>query len=288
MLSKDLLTPGDLILGKWQKNRYQVLKKIGSGANGEVYLVRKNQFKCALKISEGLTDLSNEVYVIRTLQKTQGYSLGLFVFDIDDYFIDDKLYSFYVMSYLEGETLKDYWRHLDLKRKKILVAQIIEQLSLIHQLGWVFGDLKPEHIIVKDHKIQFLDFGGVTKVGNSIKQFTPLYDRANWKKGIRRAEPSYDYFSLAIILLELIYSKKELEKYLLSNSWNTVEKVLLTKKNIGFLRECIVHLISPKVNKEMIIEDCQKKEQSFEDKWVEALFLFSAATFVLTIFYYLI
>ncbi|WP_347836547.1 hypothetical protein [Gracilibacillus sp. JCM 18860] len=46
-------------------------------------------------------------------------------------------------------------------------------------------------------RLRWVDVGGTTLIGRSIKEYTEFYDRAYWQMGTRRAEPSYDLFALA-------------------------------------------------------------------------------------------
>ena len=53
-------------------------------------------------------------------------------------------------------------------------------------------------------RLKIIDWGGVTPMGCSIKEFTPVYDRASWDKGIRTADTEYDLFSLSMLFAVLL------------------------------------------------------------------------------------
>ncbi|MCK9906216.1 serine/threonine-protein kinase, partial [Frankia sp. Cpl3] len=93
----------------------------------------------------------------------------------------------------------------------VMLVQLLARLQVLHSHGWVFGDLKPENIIVTrtEKQVRLIDFGGVTKLGNAVRQFTEEYDRATWQAGDRRAEISYDLFSLAMVMIRLVTGKEE-------------------------------------------------------------------------------
>ncbi len=76
----------------------------------------------------------------------------------------------------------------------------------IHGNGYILGDSKLNNIMVNSEGkvIKIIDLGGVVKIGSTIKEFTPSYDRASWKCGDRIAEESYDLFSATMILIQLI------------------------------------------------------------------------------------
>src|SRR5690606_3371376 len=89
----------------------------------------------------------------------------------------------------------------------VFMLQLLTELEKLHQEGYIFGDLKPDNLIVAgpSPKIRLLDVGGVTKIGRSVKEFTSFYDRAYWGAGSRKAEPSYDLFSLAMVFFHVAH-----------------------------------------------------------------------------------
>lgn len=82
---------------------------------------------------------------------------------------------------------------------------LLQQLRRLHEYGWVFGDLKPENVLVGSYgEVELIDYGGVSSIGRSVKQFTEWYDRGFWNAGGRTAEPSYDWFSFAVVCIHLL------------------------------------------------------------------------------------
>ncbi|WP_217349575.1 phosphoribosylaminoimidazolesuccinocarboxamide synthase [Herbaspirillum sp. VT-16-41] len=80
----------------------------------------------------------------------------------------------------------------------------------MHKAGWVFGDLKPDNLIVTGppSKIRSIDVGGTTIQGRAIKEFTEFYDRGYWGLGTRKADPAYDLFAAAMIIINTAYPKR--------------------------------------------------------------------------------
>lgn len=62
----------------------------------------------------------------------------------------------------------------------MLISQLLSSLSAIHREGWVFGDLKPENLIVTGPppQIRCIDVGGTTKEGRAIKEYTEFLTEA--------------------------------------------------------------------------------------------------------------
>lgn len=206
------LPSGTLIKGKWHQSVYRLVKKLGTGATGVVYLAESSRELVALKISFNNMSVTSEVNVLRHFSKVHGKVLGPSLLDVDDW--DSQLnsgpLSFYVMEYLKGEPFLDFIKKRGSEWTGILIVQLLNDLQHLHEAGWVFGDLKPENIIVTTApvKVRWLDVGGTTLVGRSIKEFTDFYDRGHWGLGTRKAEPSYDLFAAAMIMINAAYPKR--------------------------------------------------------------------------------
>src|SRR5699024_8064417 len=202
------IRPGTVIQGKWHKNSYLIKKKLGQGAIGTVYLCETNGKQAALKISEQGTSMTVEVNVLKALKKVQGNRLGPYLLDVDDWQITKhRKYSFYVMEYLQGESLPSFIKKNGMEWIGVFILQLLEDLENLHQSGWVFGDLKLDNLLVvaSPPSVRWVDVGGTTQMGRAIKEYTEFYDRGYWGIGSRRAEPSYDLFALVMVLLEVFY-----------------------------------------------------------------------------------
>lgn len=197
--------------GKWNKKSYQVLTRLGQGANGTVYLVAQAGQKRAVKLGVDPMDILMEVNMLKSVEKVRDVRVGPLLCDIDDVTIHGKNYTFYAMEYLEGEQLDQYVKRVGIEWVPVLFVQLLARLSVLHQNGWVFGDLKPENIIITkaEKQVRLIDFGGVTKLGNAVRQYTEEYDRAAWRAGDRRAEITYDLFSLAVMMVRLTCGSEE-------------------------------------------------------------------------------
>jgi serine/threonine protein kinase len=199
--------PGTVVEGKWHNQKYVLLKELGSGATGVVYLARQGNLKAALKLSSNGISITSEVNVLKSFARVQGTSLGPSLLDVDDWAIPGGMLSFYVMEYIDGLGLEEF---INLKGKdwtEVLVLQLLNDLELLHKKGWVFGDLKPENLIVTGPppRIRCIDVGGTTLIGRAIKEYTEFYDRGFWGMGSRKAEPSYDLFALAMVIISTAY-----------------------------------------------------------------------------------
>ncbi|WP_026569006.1 MULTISPECIES: serine/threonine-protein kinase [Sediminibacillus] len=220
------LPPGTIISGKWHRNQYKIVKKLGNGAVGTVYLCDHQGNRAALKISSSGSSITTEVNVLKTLKKVQGNgSLGPSLLDVDDWLHPSGArYSFYVMEYVNGQGLGTFIRLNGDDWLGTFMMQLLGDLEHLHRSGWVFGDLKTENLLVASSppRVRWIDVGGTTQIGRSIKEYTEFYDRGYWNMGSRKAEPSYDLFALAMVMLH-VYHPGRFDK------GNQPEKTLMNK-----------------------------------------------------------
>ncbi|MEK3806583.1 serine/threonine-protein kinase [Bacillus sp. FSL H8-0547] len=206
------LLPGTVVEGKWHHNKYRIVKPLGQGATGIVYLAEGRSGLAALKVSGNSMSITSEVNVLKHFSKVRGSSLGPALVDVDDWIHPrtGEQVPFYVMEYISGKQYLDFISNQGLEWIGVLTVQLLSNLEELHRAGWVFGDLKPENLMVAERpvKLRFIDVGGTTLNGRSIKEFTDFFDRGYWGLGTRRAEPSYDLFAAAMIVINSVHPKR--------------------------------------------------------------------------------
>jgi len=208
-----ILKRGTIIRGKWHSNTYSVVRLLGSGTVGTVYLCTSKGRQVAVKISDQSLSMTAEVQALKTLRigKVQDSGLGPYLLDVDDWQMNDgKIISFYAMEYVEGVSLRAFIQRHGTIWISSLLFQLLEQLERLHKIGYVFGDLKSDNIIITSNPptVRLIDVGGMTKIGRSVKEYTNFFDRAYWRLGKRLAEPSYDLFAVTMVLLTVFYPRK--------------------------------------------------------------------------------
>lgn len=207
------LEKGVVIKGRWHRERYRVLRLLGSGTVGSVYLCKNKGRLVALKISEQAMSISAEVQTLKMLQETkvQDSGLGPYLLDVDDWELaTGKTLTFYAMEYVDGLSLASFFNRNGWGWFQPLLLQLLEQLEQLHRAGYVFGDLKSENILVTNRPptLRLIDVGGITKMKRSVKEYTNFFDRAYWRLGSRLAEPTYDLFAVTMVVISLFYPKK--------------------------------------------------------------------------------
>lgn len=206
-----LIRCGTVIHGKWHSGNYSIRRKLGEGAIGTVYLCETNGREYALKISDDGNSMTTEVNVLKSLDKDRMQQLGPYLLDVDDWQSPDGTnYSFYVMEYIQGQSLAKYLERNGSEWIGVFLLQLLGDLGQLHKEGWVFGDLKLDNLLVSPSpaRIRWVDVGGVTKIGRSIKEYTEFTDRGYWGLGSRKAEPSYDLFAVVMLFLNLFNPRR--------------------------------------------------------------------------------
>lgn len=206
------VSPGTIISGKWHGNHYQIIKPLGHGANGVVYLAKGKAGYSALKLSENSLSITSEVNVLKHFSKVRDSSLGPFLHDVDDWAKPGRqsAIAFYAMEYIQGPAYLDFIKGKGYEWISVLIIQLLSSLEELHKGGWIFGDLKPDNLIVSSSpvKLRFVDVGGTTQKGRAIKEFTDFFDRGYWGMGNRKADEGYDLFAAAMIIINSAYPKR--------------------------------------------------------------------------------
>lgn len=227
------LPVGTEFIGKWHKNRYVIDRLLGIGANGQVYRVHTGKSVFALKVGFDPVDLQSEVNVLNSLGKDR-VTGDPFLIESDDFLYQGESFPFYVMKYVNGSGIREFIQTQGNEWLPLAGYRLLQKLGSLHDAGWVFGDLKPENVIVHGYgQIELIDYGGVTPTGRSVKQYTERYDRGYWAAGTRTADAHYDLFSYAVLCIELTDgdSLQTLISRLLPQERNPQQLLALVREN---------------------------------------------------------
>lgn len=203
-------SPGTVVTGKWKQGKYVILRTLGKGANGIVYLVQREPGggRYALKMGFNGVDLQSEINVLTSLESQYsqaGRESASYLKEVDDYRINGTDIPFYVMKYVRGEPIHHFIRKHGSDWITITGLRLLKKLAELHRMGFIFCDLKPQNVLVTRYgEVELIDYGGVSPAGRSAKQFTEWYDRGYWNAGSRVADPGYDVFSFALLLIHLL------------------------------------------------------------------------------------
>ncbi len=202
--------------------RYQIVKRIGQGGMGKVYMVKHTHLSrtFALKIISNQvaeTDEARELFY-REARFASAMSHPS-VTSVVDFGEDEKVGMFMVMEFVEGEPLNRLLfreKRLHPRKATEIVLQVAEALHYIHKQNVVHCDIKTENILIaeEDHEgkrskmvAKLLDFGlarslTATRASTSLSG-TPHYVAPERIRG-EPASPASDVYGVGILLYELI------------------------------------------------------------------------------------
>ena len=203
-----------------QVGGYNVMKLLGSGANGKVYLAVDNNTKkqVAIKIpmhflsSEQLHRFHHEIRLLKMLK--HNHIAELFQSGI---LTNDNL-PFIVLEYVDGININRYCNQNRLNTKQIisLFSQVLKAVQYAHNQGIVHRDIKPENILVTQNgTVKLLDFGIALTTDNSTQQLTQLtktgeivgtlaYMSPEQVSGQDSIDTRADIYSLGVVLYQLL------------------------------------------------------------------------------------
>ncbi len=202
----DLLQVGVGFVGKWRGSSYVVERLIGRGAGGSVYLAQRDGERVAVKVSEHPTALSLEYDRLqRFATDGAGRAVGPRGIELDDTSVGGVKRFFLAMEFIDGVPVDEFIRLRGENWIALCLKKLVPLLEGLHRQGYIFGDVKPANILILHgtNELRLVDFGGVARIGQSVKEFTEAYDRAWWGLGSRRADLEYDLLACALLGLQL-------------------------------------------------------------------------------------
>ena len=210
----------DLKEGSLVDDKYRIIKKLGSGSYGDVFLVQDQRRHYAMKILRLFDEVSDlhEDLVRRFRQEYDTAKMP------GEYFVHSFDYSevkgnpYFTMEFCpNGDLAKFVGRKTELLPR--LAHDILVGLYDLHSRGKIHRDLKPENVLIRENKSAALtDFGTVGDKNNkwSTKNLfgrprqrfgTPMYmapEMNDLKGGGITYLPTIDIWSFGVMVYELL------------------------------------------------------------------------------------
>jgi Tol biopolymer transport system component len=199
------------------EGRYRIERELGEGGMATVYLADdlRHERKVALKVLKpelsavvGAERFLAEIKTTANLQHP--HILPLFDSGDADGFL------FYVMPYVEGETLRDRIdreKQLPVNEAIGVAVAVANALDYAHRHGVIHRDIKPANILFQDGQPVVADFGIALAVGaaggsrlteTGLSVGTPWYMSPEQATGDQEIGPASDTYALASVLYEML------------------------------------------------------------------------------------
>ena len=198
-------------------DRYEIHRELGQGGMATVYLAQdlKHDRRVALKVLKpelaavlGAERFVQEIKTTASLQHP--HILPLFDSGEAGGFL------YYVMPYIEGETLRDKLNRetqLGIEEAVRITTEVADALDYAHRHGVIHRDIKPENILLHDGRPVVADFGialavsaaaggRMTETGLSLG--TPHYMSPEQATADRQITARSDIYSLGAVLYEML------------------------------------------------------------------------------------
>ena len=231
-----------LPIGTLLSRQYKILQHIGAGGFGKTYLVEdqlgeKKVVKEFFISSMCTRDVTTQFVTVSVAENKQSFQeqLGKFKEEARRLYLlshpnivkvsalfDENYTAYYVMTYIEGESLAQKCRKGKLPESQIMryLDQLLSALDYIHSRGLTHLDIKPGNIMI-DHNdnVVLIDFGASklfnaqsvnkTMMTSMRPPFTPGYAPIEQENGnVKDMGPHCDIYALGATLYYLYTGEK--------------------------------------------------------------------------------
>ncbi|MBK9305614.1 MAG: serine/threonine protein kinase [Nitrospira sp.] len=198
--------------------RYKVLKELGRGSMGVVYLGKDptiQRFVAIKTMQLDAIDDTDKLQEVKARFFREAESTGrlshpniVTIFDAGE----EQDLGYIAMELLQGTTLKEWSRKPNLMpfpKMLSILATVAEAMDYAHQQGVVHRDIKPANIMVtNDNVVKIMDFGiakmaTFSKTQTNIVMGTPTYMSPEQIAG-KKVDGRSDIFSLGVVMFELL------------------------------------------------------------------------------------
>jgi eukaryotic-like serine/threonine-protein kinase len=201
--------------------KYQLLRELGKGATGKVYLAEDpfNKRKVAIKVAfpEALKSSEDGAFY-KSMFLNEAALAGKLnhphITQIYDAVVEDK-YSYIVMEYVEGGTLEKFCKPdalLETRDVAEISFKCVRALAFAQTLGLTHRDIKPGNILHADGtEIKIADFGAaINKVSDRTvitNVGSPAYMAPELVTGQAQASHLTDIYALGVVMYFMLAGK---------------------------------------------------------------------------------
>jgi serine/threonine-protein kinase len=163
----------EVVLSLDARSRYEPEKLLGAGGMGEVVLVRDHDIERKVAVKRLLPEMADPAVLARFIDeiRTVGRLEHPNIVPIHDVGVDELGRYFFVMKYVEGETLESiiaklaagdpaYLARYSMEARVELFLGLLHALAYAHERGVVHRDVKPANVMVgRFGEVLLMDWG---------------------------------------------------------------------------------------------------------------------------------
>lgn len=203
---REIMIPGEIL-------NYEVIRLLGEGGMGQVYLARNKSIHQFVAIKVLHPALSSNP-LVRDRFRQEAILLSSLdhpnIVKLFNY-VENNQGVFLIMEYVDGMTLEDFIQKKNglivEERAYPMMTQILDAFSYAHDHGIVHRDIKPSNIfITRDGNIKVLDFGIANIISDSSKKDmagSPGYMSPEQISG-NKTDIRSDIYSLGVLFHEML------------------------------------------------------------------------------------
>jgi serine/threonine protein kinase len=222
-----------------QIGKYQIIKELGKGATGKVYLANdpfaRRQVAVKVAFPEALRD-SEDGALYRQMFLNEAALAGKVnhphIVQIYDAVVEERS-SYIVMEYVEGGTLEKFCKPdtlLSTRDVAEIIFKCVRALAFAHALGLTHRDIKPGNILHSEGtEIKIADFGAAI---NRVEDKTiianvgsPAFMAPELIRGEVHADHKTDIYALGIVMYYLLLGRPP---YQGANAMSVIYQILNT------------------------------------------------------------
>ncbi|SES82738.1 serine/threonine-protein kinase [Stigmatella erecta] len=197
---------------------FELLRVIGRGGMGEVWLARQQSLKRTVAVKLLPPRLAKDAEFVSRFEKEATALAALShpnIIQIFDRGVAGEHY-YFVMEYVEGRSLRDALglSRLPFQQSLRIIRQVASAIEYAHDQGIIHRDLKPENILLdaRGH-VKVADFGlaGIRRPGSeqhltatSVAMGTLNYMSPEQRRDAKNVDRRADLFSLGVMFYELL------------------------------------------------------------------------------------
>jgi len=216
-----ILVQDGLLEGVLLENKYRLIRQLGQGGMGAVYLGQHIEIGKLVAIKTLLSDMVKELQSFERFKREAEVTAQIKhpnIVAVDDFGQTEDGLIFMVMEYVQGYSLRNLLervKQLSPKRVITIGRQICAAISAAHSAGIIHRDLKPDNIMIEIidgfEIVRVLDFGIAKLKSNQHQQLTVaggILGTATYMSpeqcGADEVDARSDIYSVGIILYQLL------------------------------------------------------------------------------------